>query len=64
VIEKAAYVIGMAFGGLIEAMGMQWENEVRMSRGEQVAYDGKAFKKLVEERGLDHNALMEKLGGE
>lgn len=61
--QKMVYVIGMAIGGLIEAMGMQAENQVRMDRGEVLAYDEKTFKKLLVDRGLHHNALITEIYG-
>ena len=56
--QKAAYVIGMAVGGLIEAFGMMSDNMQRQYRGESIAYDEKAFYKLMEDRGLHNNAIV------
>lgn len=62
--QKMVYVIGMAVGGLIEAMGMQAENQDRLSKGHTIAYDDKAFQKVVDERGLHHNTLIRNIYGE
>ena len=56
--QKAAYVNGMAIGGLIEAFGMMSDNMQRQYKGEAMAYDEKAFYKLMENRGLHHNAII------
>lgn len=61
--QKMVYVIGMAVGGLIEAMGMQAENQVRMNRGEVLAYDNEAFNKVMLDHGLHHNTLITNIYG-
>jgi len=57
--QKAAYIIGMAVGGLIEAFGMMSDNMQRQYRDESMAYDENAFYTVMEERGLNHNDIME-----
>ena len=56
--QKMVYVIGMAVGGLIKAMGMHAENQDRLSKGYTIAYDDAAFDKVRLDNGLHHNALM------
>jgi len=56
--QEAAYIMGMAVGGLIEALGMMSDNMQRQYKGEAMAYDEKAFYKLMEDRGLHHNAIV------
>ena len=56
--NNVAYIIAMAVGGLIEAMGMYSENQHRLQRGETIAYNDEAFIKLMEDRGLYHNAIL------
>ena len=56
--QKLVYVIGMAVGGLIEAMGMHATNQERLSEGKSIAYDDAAFEKVRLDNGLHHNALM------
>jgi len=56
--QQAAYIMAMAIGGLIEAMGMQAENQNRIARGEMIAYDDEAFQKVVDNRGLHHNSIL------
>lgn len=57
-LQNAAYAFANAVGGLVEAMGMQAENQSRLSKELPIAYDDKAFHSLMEERGLHHNRLM------
>jgi hypothetical protein len=56
--DNNAYIISMAIGGLIEAMGMMSENMIRVSLDQTPAYDHQAFYELMEERGLHHNAIL------
>jgi len=56
--QQAAYIMAMAIGGLIEAMGMQAENQNRIARGEMIAYDDEAFQKVVDNRDLHHNSIL------
>ena len=56
--QEAAYIMGMAVGGLIEAFGMMSDNMQRHYKGEAMAYDEKAFYKLMEDRGLHNNAIV------
>ena len=56
--QSVAYAIANAIGGLIEAMGMQAENQDRLSKGLTIAYDDEAFQKIVNDRGLHHNSLV------
>lgn len=57
-LNNVAYIIGQAAGGIIEAMGMFALNQHRLQRGETIAYDDEQFVRVMEERGLHHNALM------
>ena len=61
--QDAVYVMGMAAGSLIEAMGMQAENLKRQAKGEMPAYDEKDFNRVIENRGLHHNTLMSSVYG-
>lgn len=56
--QNTAYIVANAIGGLIEALGMMSLNMHRQQRGETIAYDDAAFYKLMEDRGLHHNAIM------
>lgn len=53
-----AYAITMAVSTLVEAMGMQAENQNRIHRGESIAYDELAFQKLIERNGCHHNGVL------
>lgn len=61
--QNVAYIIGMAAGALIEAMGMMSENQQRIAAGQALAYKDIDFNALMEERGLHHNALIGQLTG-
>ena len=56
--EKTTYILAMAIGGIIEALGMYSENQHRLQRGETIAYGDDAFRDLMEDRGLHHNAIL------
>jgi hypothetical protein len=56
--QNAVYALANAIGGMVEAMGMQALNQYRIDRGETIAYNDKAFQKVVDDRGLHHNSLM------
>ncbi|MFA5543031.1 MAG: hypothetical protein WCY49_07095 [Anaerovoracaceae bacterium] len=60
-IDKSAYVIGMAAGALIEAYGMKAENDLRVTQGGSPAYGEKEFFALIEKWGVHHNALLSQL---
>ena len=62
-IENAVYILGMAIGGLIEAIGMHAENQNRLNRNEPIAYTEEAFQKIINDRGLHHNAILTNLRG-
>jgi len=62
--ERFVYVIGMAVGGLIEALGMHATNQDRLSKGETIAYDDKAFYQLMLDRGMHHNAILKNIHGD
>lgn len=61
--QGAVYAFANAIGGIIEAMGMQAQNQFRIDSGKTITYDDKAFHKLMEERGLYHNSLMGQIYG-
>ena len=56
--QKAAYVISQSVCAMIEAMGMQAENEYRIHRGETVAYTSEAFNKLLETYNIQCNSVI------
>lgn len=56
--HKPAYVHAMAIAAMIEAMGMQAENQHRLNCGNAVAYGDEAFNALIEKYGIHHNALI------
>ena len=62
-MKNAIYVFAMAIGGLIEAMGMQAENQSRIMREENIAYPKEAFMKIIDDRGLHHNSILLSLNG-
>jgi hypothetical protein len=48
----------LAIRALIQAMGMQSENEQRKHRGESMAYDARSFKRIIELERLTYNKLI------
>jgi hypothetical protein len=52
-IHRLVRVLANAAGGVIQALGMQAENQKRLSRGEALAYGEAEFESLVDARGLD-----------
>lgn len=59
----AASVIGNSAGALIEALAMMATNYERRENGDDLACKEADFKALLEERGLSHSALVEKIWG-
>lgn len=55
--QKAAYVNSQTACAMIEAMGMQAENQQRERQGYSMAYGDKAFFDLIEKYGIHHNAV-------
>jgi hypothetical protein len=62
-MNDAAYVISQSVCAMIEAMGMQAENQQRIHRGESVAYMEDSFNSLCEKYGIHHNAVCTVLQG-
>ena len=59
--KKEVYIVGMAAGGIIEALGMQAENMIRAKSGTTIRYSYDDFERLMLDRGLHHNSLIEGL---
>ena len=57
-LKNHAYAITMAVETMVEAMGMQAENQYRLSRGESIAYPEQAFIDLVNRNGCHHNGVL------
>lgn len=55
--QKAAYVISQSVCAMVEAMGMQAENQQRTNRGLSIAYGEEAFAAVLEKYGVHHNAV-------
>lgn len=56
--EKAAYIVSQSVATMVEAMGMQAENQYRLSCGDQLAYDEGSFQNLLSRSGISHNDVM------
>lgn len=56
--QRAAYVQAMAACALIEAMGMQAENQRRAVDNEIPAYGKWDFDALLDKYGIGHNAVL------
>lgn len=50
--------ITIAVATLVEAMGMHWENQGRIQRGEALAYPGSDFDGLLERNGCHWNEVI------
>ena len=58
IFRNHAYAFTMAVETMVEAMGMQAENQHRLSRGESIAYTEQSFIDLVNRNGCHHNAVL------
>ena len=56
--ENIAYINAMVACALIEAKGMEAENQHRMNCGNSIAYGMEAFEGLIEKYGIHHNAVV------
>ena len=56
--QQAAFIMSQSACALIEAMGMQAENQDRAHRGLAVAYTEEAFAALIDEHGIGYNAVL------
>ena len=56
--QNAAYVNAQVACAMIEAMGMQAENQQRAHRGESIAYAEDHFNALITKYGIHHNAVL------
>lgn len=59
-LKEHDYSLTMAVATMVEAMGMQAENQQRAAIGASFAYDEKAFMDLLERNGTHHNAFMDR----
>jgi len=56
--QQAAFLHAQATCAMIEAMGMQAENQQRTNLGQSIAYGEEAFGVLIEKYGIHHNAAI------
>ncbi len=61
--QRSAYVVSQAACAMIEAMGMQAQNEYRKHIGEAPEYLLKDFENLISKYGVDHNSTIGYLRG-
>jgi len=57
-LAELDYGITMGINALITALGMHAENQKRLSNDESPAYTEDDFNKLIEEKGIHHNAVI------
>ena len=57
--QKAAFINAQVACAMIEAMGMQAENQHRQNCGNAVAYGDEAFASLIDKYSIHHNAVVE-----
>jgi len=51
--QRIAFTHAQSTAAMIEAMGMQAENRLRLSLGQSIAYGDEAFSKLIDKYGLE-----------
>lgn len=61
--QRVAYLNAMVACAMIEAMGMQAENEQRKACGYSMAYDAAAFVAVIEKYGIHHNGAVNTIHG-
>lgn len=59
--QKAAFLNSQVACAMIEAMGMQAENEQRKACGLSMAYTEDSFVSLIDKHGIGHNAALSTL---
>jgi hypothetical protein len=57
-MDKVAYLNSQIACAMIEAMGMQAENEQRKILGNSPAYVEDSFMQLLDKYGLHHNSVI------
>jgi len=57
-MDKVAYLNSQIACAIIEAMGMQAENEQRKIMGNSPAYVKDSFMQLLDKYGLHHNSII------
>jgi hypothetical protein len=55
--QKAAVIHARSATAMIRAMGMKAENDLCAHSGEPLAYDEADFLRVIEEEGVDWNAV-------
>jgi len=61
--QKAAFVYSQAINALIDAFGMQAENQHRLDCGKSIAYGDDAFFALKNEYAIDQNSVIQLFHG-
>ncbi len=56
--QRSAYIISQAVCAMVEAMGMQAQNELRKSKGEEPEYNYTDFEAISLRYGVHHNAVI------
>lgn len=57
-LREHAYAITIAVQTMVEAMGMQAENQHQLSLGNSILYGEKAFADLINKNGCHHNGVL------
>ena len=60
-LNEQIYTFGMIVKGLVEALGMVAENQAREREGKGMAYTEDDFLKVIEDNGIHHNAIIDRL---
>ena len=56
--QQAAYIMAQTAAVQAEIAGMQAENTFREMQGKTIAYDHEAFRSLIDQYGISHNAVV------
>ena len=56
--QKAAFIMAQTAAVQAEIAGMQAENTFREMQGKTIVYDHEAFRRLIDEYGISHNAVV------
>ena len=56
--QQSAYIISMAVCAMIDALGMQAENQLQIANSSPPSFNAYHFKGLIEHHGIHHNAVI------
>lgn len=57
-LREHAYAMTIAVQTMVEAMGMQAENQFRLGNGDSILYGKESFDDLINKNGCCHNGVL------